>query len=1063
MDFHEKIELLARAFAFGEVDALADNLIEDCKYHSDYAEKHLTSASQILKNMRSVAEAVRKNNEEGNDSTYTYEIVKIADVLNDGVSLDDLYGDSFFDVCEDGILLYQYGDPAPVAVVYAKITPGGSISEINLSRRKKWFNINFYGDDGLEDSIKDVPYTVQPMSNHDRQVKELQAVWMHQNHEYEKLDDSEVYIWRQSDSYIKKWLDNNGYYVLESQIFDDCIGYRCNRNNCAYTVYMYAYGKERTAQLDGDYCKKLLDYDLSANSIVLVVYLNVKRKKSGGGYSYSVCNYSGDEEHSVELWRVNTASGKHILEFFPRKEMMDLTYDLMYAFNRSDMNVYDCIIVENNPSFQGLDYPGCFMNSAFYYNLHNLHEKYGDMKLGYVRFNDVVYNSVPYLDGYGFFSFRVMNGTDRITEITAFPFEGGERSVAEFIKSEEREPDDLYAFVPSVTSVKTLPPVATERFALVATFDNGECKKYVLPIDSNTEKDDVISYRSHVFTDKIWSSARIIENRKVKESGYSDRGKVIVFDNDFFVPSMLCYAESTRYVEPVLCDEIVYNDGKFKLTKKWSWKVNSVYSDEETGLLKTLISGQAFNWYGISTFALSDGSARCSLDFNYIDNFKEGLARVVKSGAGYGFIDKDMKFVIPMQYDDAEDFNDGKAKVKRGDTWLLIDKEGKETPLSHSDIGDKYQDVGNYNEGLCKVSTLKLGFMDLAYHSDYSEIAGTWGYVDENGNEVVAPQYIYANDFSGGIAIVCKGKWTIDKKWDNKHNTGRYWTEEELWGGIDKEGNEVIPCKFDEIKFFWDIDGIYMAHFGGWKDGKWGVIDDHGNWLAEPVFEDIDYDYKDGLFAFYKEDKWEDDVPLGIYDIKQQKVIFEPQFFDVSFRDDGYIEVEVYDEELDRRIEKLIDRNGKEKFHSVYSSIYTWKKPYEVVIRDESGDHHGLIDENGTVLLPCEYDVAWNGISYENRRILFVENEKQGIRDFDGNVVIKPIYHEIHGLDEPLFTVRVGNKDDYKEGLITPDGKEVVPAIWHRISWENNNRIICCSEGLCEMLFFEKTEVDDKE
>ena len=137
--------------------------------------------------------------------------------------------------------------------------------------------------------------------------------------------------------------------------------------------------------------------------------------------------------------------------------------------------------------------------------------------------------------------------------------------------------------------------------------------------------------------------------------------------------------------------------------------------------------------------------------------------------------------------------------------------------------------------------------MDLAYHSDYSEIAGTWGFVNEDGVEVVPPQYIYAEDFYGGIAIVCKGKWTIDKKWDNKYNSGRYWTEEEMWGAIDKEGNEVIPFIFDEIKHFGDVDDVFMAHYGGWKDGHWGVIDNQGNWLAEPIFEDIDMIVKRSL------------------------------------------------------------------------------------------------------------------------------------------------------------------------------------------------------------------------
>lgn len=1056
MDFSEKIELLGRAFAYGEMNGLAANLDENCTYHSDYAHKHLTSAKQIIEHLNQVAEALERCSKEEKDSTYTYRRIKLAEVFKDGISLDDLYGASFFEVCEDGILLFQYGAPNPVAVVYVKLNPRGFFTEINLSRNKKWFNVTFYGDDEAKDSIKDIPYTVKPMSNHDRQVKELRAALTYQNHDYESLDDSEVYIWRQADKFIENWLDKNGYHVRESRIFDDCIGYRCNRNGYAYTVYMYAYGQEKTAQLDGDYCKKLIDYDLSDQSTVLVVYLNVKRRKNNDGIFYTVCSYSGNENHAIELWRVIEVAGKSILEFYPRKEMMDLTSKLIYAFNRSSMDVYDYIVCADNPSFSGYDSNGNDINAGFYSRLLNLHEKYGNMKMGHVRFNDVVYSAVPYLDGYGYFSFQVDFKTNKIIKVSSFPFENSDNPIAEFIRTDEQEDPDLYGFVPGIISVKALPPVATERFAVQAEFDNGECIKYILPINTENEEDKIVKYLRYEFTDDLWKSAHIVEKRAAGINGYPECGQAIAFDNGFFISAMLCYIDGTCYSEPAVCNEPLYDDAIYKLTRKWSWKANSVYVDEETGLLRILISGDAFNWYGKSTFAQPDGSARCSIDFDYIDNFKDGLALVAKRGFGYGYVDKDLRFVVPMQYNDAEDFRDGKAKVKRGDTWLLIDKTGKESTIQSPDLSEKYQQVCDLSEGLCRVSTLRLSFMDLAYHSDYEEIAGIWGYADENGNEIIAPQYIYAHDFSGGIAIVCKGKWTIDKKWDNKYNKGRYWTEEEWWGGIDRSGNEVIPFKFDEIKFFIDTDEVYMAHFGGWKDGKWGVIDGHGNWLAEPVFEDIDCEYYDGLFAFSREEERNgDDVPLGIYDLKQKRVLFEPQFDDVSFCHDGYMNVAVYDEESGRRIEKLIDRNGNEKFPSIYSSIYTWKKPYEVVIRDESGNHHGLIDEDGNVLLPCKYDTEWDGISYENKQIVFVENGKKGIRDFNDNLIVEPIYQAIYGLQNPLLTVRVGDKDHWKEGLITCNGKEILPAKYKRIIWYDDSCIICCSEGYSEMLIFE--------
>lgn len=45
----------------------------------------------------------------------------------------------------------------------------------------------------------------------------------------------------------------------------------------------------------------------------------------------------------------------------------------------------------------------------------------------------------------------------------------------------------------------------------------------------------------------------------------------------------------------------------------------------------------------------------------------------------------------------------------------------------------------------------------------------------------------------------------------------------------------------------------------------------------------------------------------------------------------------VFDQALGRRIEKIIDCSGKERFPSVYSYIYTWEQPYEVIILEKDG------------------------------------------------------------------------------------------------------------------------------
>lgn len=127
-----------------------------------------------------------------------------------------------------------------------------------------------------------------------------------------------------------------------------------------------------------------------------------------------------------------------------------------------------------------------------------------------------------------------------------------------------------------------------------------------------------------------------------------------------------------------------------------------------------------------------------------------------------------------------------------------------------------------------------------------------------------------------------------------------------------------------------------------------------------------------------------------------------------------------------------------------------------MVIRDKDGARHGLIDKEGNEILPCIYDVPWNGFYHEQQRICFVENGKQGMKDYDGNIIIPAIYHEIHGRKDPYLTDRVGEKDSYKEGLITYDGKTVIEANHSRIGWcSDHKHFFCCADGRCEMYVVE--------
>jgi len=494
-----------------------------------------------------------------------------------------------------------------------------------------------------------------------------------------------------------------------------------------------------------------------------------------------------------------------------------------------------------------------------------------------------------------------------------------------------------------------------------------------------------------------------------------------------------------KSIEPIMFDEAVYEDNSVLIKKICFWEKCSLSEDRETHLLRVLFPGsKTFNLGCKGTYALSDGRRATEKDFYYIGSFNEGLAKIASEDKKYGFIDKDMNIVISPKYENVDDFKNGIAiatisdEVSNKKTFLILDKKGNEYFFEK-----EYKKIAYNHDGMFRVSD--HGDIELAFHSDYEEYAGVWGYADSTGKEIIKPQYIYAFDFANGYALVCKGEWTKYKKCDNKYITRKYWTETELWGIIDKTGKEVVPFIFDEIKYFDCVFSSYnflQAHYGGWEEGKWGIINYSGEWVVEPIFEDLGYEFIDDAYiGFYKEDKWSsDNVPVGIYSIKEHRVLFEPQFLDFDIFDDGTIKVELYDEKLGRNKEIIIDRNGKVLLDSQYTSIYKKDDMFEVHILDNNGKYlTGLVDKNGKEILPCKYEINFDGILFDQKRIIYKVGGRCGIKNFDDEIIIPPEYASIGKFGNKFYKVGIGGQGDvvyeekYRLGLIKLDGKIVLP------------------------------------
>lgn len=80
-------------------------------------------------------------------------------------------------------------------------------------------------------------------------------------------------------------------------------------------------------------------------------------------------------------------------------------------------------------------------------------------------------------------------------------------------------------------------------------------------------------------------------------------------------------------------------------------KAVSAYDDENSGLVRVLLRGEAFNYNGIMTLADKEGNRLTDLEFDILGRASCGLFRVHVPGGRYGYLGLDGKFAIQPVYD----------------------------------------------------------------------------------------------------------------------------------------------------------------------------------------------------------------------------------------------------------------------------------------------------------------------------------------------------------------------------------------------------------------------------
>lgn len=338
-----------------------------------------------------------------------------------------------------------------------------------------------------------------------------------------------------------------------------------------------------------------------------------------------------------------------------------------------------------------------------------------------------------------------------------------------------------------------------------------------------------------------------------------------------------------------------------------------------------------------------------SLDGKYVDLYGKPID-----------VEEDFK---PRWYKEPSENDD-----EEGDDWKWdeswIEDEGLEEKLISSSITEVEEEIDDF--------------------------FGTFGYKNRAGEFVIEPQYASALEFTCGLAAV-----NLNRTWYKTAEGRRYY--ENHFGYIDHLGKTVIPFSFADA---WSFNKYGIAVVAD-RDYNERIIDTEGNYI--PGTENMNfshyYFYDDRFLEFtYSEkdentDVYDDDIPIGVYDTKERKIILEPSVDSIIEWEEDVILVYLRDGD-----------HGISDFHQYYMNskgepIYTWliDKGFAKVERPNKS----LV----SIVAVSEYkELTGNPSSYfEHDGKKYERTFRHGLYNSEEEFLLPMEYEKIYEISENIF------------------------------------------------------------
>ena len=282
------------------------------------------------------------------------------------------------------------------------------------------------------------------------------------------------------------------------------------------------------------------------------------------------------------------------------------------------------------------------------------------------------------------------------------------------------------------------------------------------------------------------------------------------------------------------------------------------------------------------------------------------------------------------------------------------------------------------------------------------------GFINHNGDVVIKAKYGYVKEFSEGLAlafvyatkdlpkhyvfidesgkVVAKIPFEAYSKIRSFRNGRAIVSKNDLFGAIDRNGNEVIPLKYAFIGDFSENRARFL------ENGRMGYIDEMGKIVIKPQFDPGQYKYYSymGVFHFDNADFSEGLAAVnkngeyGYIDISGTTVIPFKYTFARPFKNEFAVVSE------NNKI-VFINKRGERQLSTEYQFAFNFSEGFAVVGHD---DKFGFIDQRGNEITDIIFE---NARGFENGVAYVKQNGSETLIDTTGKPVIPLGYNSMYG------------------------------------------------------------------